>query len=131
MLRRFSREAPKNWDEFLPYLLFAYREVPQASTGFSPFELLLGRHVRCPLNVLKNSWVAEMEDWEGEQNVLEYVVKMRERLANLTECVSENLEKAQNKQNAYYDKKARSRSFAPGDRVLLLLQSCTRKLEAS
>ena len=105
MLRRLSREAPKNWDELLPYLLFAYREVPQASTGFSPFELLYGRHVRGPLDVLKDSWVGEKEDSEGEQNVLEYVVKMTERLANLTECVSENLEKAQNKQKAYYDKK--------------------------
>ena len=131
MLRRFSREAPKNWDELLPYLLFAYREVPQASTGFSPFELLYGRHVRGPLDVLKDSWVGEKEDSEGEQNVLEYVVKMRERLANLTECVSENLEKAQNKQKSYYDKKARSRSFSPGDRVLLLLPSSTRKLEAA
>ena len=94
-------------------------------------ELLYGRHVRGPLDVLKDSWVGEKEDSEGEQNVLEYVVKMRERLANLTECVSENLEKAQNKQKAYYDKKARSRSFAPGDRVLLLLPSSTRKLEAA
>ena len=115
----------------IPGLLFAYREVPQASTGFSPFELLFGRHVRSPLNVLKNSWVGEKEHWEGEQNVLEYVVKMRERLANLTECVSENLEKAQNKQKAYYDKKARTRSFAPGDRVHFLLPSSTRKLEAA
>ena len=93
--------------------------------------MLYGRHVRGPLDVLKDSWVGEKEDSEGEQNVLEYVVKMTERLANLTECVSENLEKAQNKQKAYYDKKARSRSFAPGDRVLLLLPSGTRKLEAA
>ena len=32
----------KDWDLMLPYLLFAYREVPQSSTGFSPFELLYG-----------------------------------------------------------------------------------------
>ena len=35
----------KNWDTLLPYLLFAYREVPQSSTGFSPFELLYGHTV--------------------------------------------------------------------------------------
>ena len=40
MLRRFVSQTGKDWDEWLPYLLFAYREVPQASTGFSPFELL-------------------------------------------------------------------------------------------
>ena len=39
----------KDWDKLIPYLLFAYREVPQSSTGFSPFELLYGRTVRGPL----------------------------------------------------------------------------------
>ena len=40
MLRRAATNEGKDWDKLVPYLLFAYREVPQASTGFSPFELL-------------------------------------------------------------------------------------------
>ena len=40
MLRKFVREHVQNWDKYLPYLLFAYREVPCQSTGYSPFELL-------------------------------------------------------------------------------------------
>ncbi|XP_047229399.1 uncharacterized protein LOC124872988 [Girardinichthys multiradiatus] len=42
MLRQFVDETGSDWDQWLPYLLFAYREVPQASNGFSPFELLYG-----------------------------------------------------------------------------------------
>ena len=38
MLKKYASEFPRAWDKFIPYLLFAYREVPQASTGFSPFE---------------------------------------------------------------------------------------------
>ena len=49
MLRKFVNRSQTDWDECLPYLLFAYREVPQASTGFSPFELLYGRKVRAHL----------------------------------------------------------------------------------
>ena len=30
----------KDWDVYLPYLLFSCREVPSSSTGYSPFELL-------------------------------------------------------------------------------------------
>ena len=41
----------------LPYVLFAYREVPQATVGFSPFELLYGREMRGPLDVLKEEWI--------------------------------------------------------------------------
>lgn len=45
MLRKAAKEEGKDWDTLIPYLLFAYREVPQASTGFSPFELLYGHDV--------------------------------------------------------------------------------------
>lgn len=44
MLRKFV-DTGSDWDRWLPYLLFAYREVPQAITGFSPFELLFGHEV--------------------------------------------------------------------------------------
>ena len=31
MLRKFVSRNQKDWDDYLPYLLFAYREVPQES----------------------------------------------------------------------------------------------------
>jgi hypothetical protein len=37
MLKKYVSKQPNIWDTYLPYLLFAYREVPQAATGFSPF----------------------------------------------------------------------------------------------
>jgi hypothetical protein len=42
-------KEPSNWDKFISYILFAYREVPNETTGFSSFELLYDRHVRGPL----------------------------------------------------------------------------------
>ena len=48
MLRRMCLERPREWDRYLPAVLFAYREAPQESLGFSPFELLYGRNVRGP-----------------------------------------------------------------------------------
>lgn len=53
MLRKISSDEPQIWDRYLQPLLFAYREVPQATTGFSPFELLFGYDVRGPLFLLK------------------------------------------------------------------------------
>ena len=50
MLQTFVSRNQKDWDQYLPYLLFAYREVLQETTGFSPFELLLAaseRSLRC------------------------------------------------------------------------------------
>ena len=72
--------SQKDWDECLPYLLFAYREVPQESTGFSPFELLYGRNVRGPLDVLRETWTGETE--EG-MPVAACVVQRQERLERI------------------------------------------------
>ena len=64
MLIRMSNEQPKEWDRFIEPLLFAYREVPQESTGFSPFELLYGRTLRGPMSILRDLWTKEGIDNE-------------------------------------------------------------------
>lgn len=55
MLKKFVDETGSNWDHWLPYLLFGYRDVPQASTGVSPFDLLYGHEVRDPLLHLRET----------------------------------------------------------------------------
>ena len=55
MLKRVLAEESHSWDLMVPYVLFAYRGVPQESTGFSPFELIYSRDERGPLDVLKKS----------------------------------------------------------------------------
>ena len=34
MLRKMASEKPKNWERYVPAFLFAYREMPNESTGF-------------------------------------------------------------------------------------------------
>ncbi|CAJ1064638.1 uncharacterized protein LOC120723181 [Xyrichtys novacula] len=127
MLRKFVSQTGSDWDQWLPYLLFAYREVPQASTGFSPFELLYGRQVRGPLDLLRDYW--EDPKASGE-SIVAYVVKMRERLEKMATLAKENMTMAQEKQKTWYDQKARERVFQPGQKVLLLLPSSESKLLA-
>ena len=127
MLRKVAVEEGKDWDKFLPYLLFAYREVPQSSTGFSPFELLYGRTVRGPLDVLRESWEGGRQ---SSESVVSHVLSMREKLEKMAELVQENLAKAQKQQKRWYDQNARQRELKAGDQVLVLLQTSTHKLLA-
>lgn len=113
--------------KLLPYLLFAYREVPQDSTGYSPFELLYGWSVRGPLDVLKETWVAGQRTSES---VLSHVLNMQEKLAKMQDIVQENMTGAQRKQKQWYDRSARMREFQTGDQVLVLLPTITNKLAA-
>uniref|UniRef100_A0A674IBQ6 Gypsy retrotransposon integrase-like protein 1 n=1 Tax=Terrapene triunguis TaxID=2587831 RepID=A0A674IBQ6_9SAUR len=56
MLRKFPQEDLRRWDQLLPPLLLAVREVPQSSTKFSPFELLYGHQPRGLLDLMRETW---------------------------------------------------------------------------
>ena len=127
MLRRMCAERPKDWDKYLPALLFAIREVPQESLGFSPFELLYGRNVKGPMAILRELWSGEAPD-EQVLSTYQYVIELRDRLEQTCKLAHENLKKVQIKQKAYYDRRARSRKFDVGDNVLLLLPTDSNKL---
>ena len=128
MLKKAAVEEGKDWDKLIPYLLFAYREVPQESSGFSPFELLYGREVRGPLDILRESWTEDNS--EVSHSILSYVLLMRERLEKMSTLVQANLEEARTRQKYWYDKNARKREFQAGDQVLILLPTDTKKLRA-
>ena len=100
LLRKAATEDGKDWDRLLPYLLFAYREVPQVSTGFSPFELLYDQQVQGPLDVLKETYET---DKRSNEIVASYVLSVQEKLARMSELMTENLVKAQNDQKRWYD----------------------------
>lgn len=128
MLRKVVSDTGRDWDKWLPFVLFAYREVPQASTGFSPFELLYGWPVQGPLDLLKKEW--EETKTAAPEGILSYVLQMRDRLEKYREEAKVNLERAQQDQKRWYDKRARQRELKPGQQVLLLLPTCSNKLLA-
>ena len=128
MLRKTAVRKGLDWDVMLLYLLFAYREVPQASTGFSSFELLYGHQVRGPLDVLNEMWQSSKK---SEESVVSHILSIREKLEKMRDMAGENLRGAQLQQKQWYDQNARNREFQPNDMVLLLLPTSTSKLMAS
>ncbi|XP_049511412.1 uncharacterized protein LOC125939922 [Dermacentor silvarum] len=127
MLRKLSQEEPKSWDRLLAPLLFAYREVPQASMGFSPFELIYGRHVRGPLSLLKELWTGD-HLCEEVKTTYGYVLDLRDRLEKTLRLAQENLSRAKTSQKKYYDRGSRTRHLKVGDRALILLPTTENKL---
>ena len=116
LLRKLVNKEGCDWDRLLPYVLFAYREVPQSTTGFSPFELLYGREVRGPLDVLKAEWEAEKR---SDESIVSHILAVRERMEEMTELVKENLKGAQQRQKTWYDQTARERELKPDEEVLV------------
>ena len=91
MLRKI---ATKEGHEMTPFLLFAYREVPQSSTGFSPFELLYGKQVRGPLDVLRESWEANSKSKESAVSYVLSIHVFHDTLDTMHSLVAENMQDA-------------------------------------
>ena len=48
MLKHYVNEHHDNWDEYLPFVLFAYRTSVQSSVLETPFYLMHGRDPNLP-----------------------------------------------------------------------------------
>ena len=127
MIRMYCTENSRDWDEGVHLLLFAVRESVQESLGFSPFELVFGHAVRGPLLLLKEKWLDEDPE---KISVLKYVATFKDRLFRAGQMAKRNLQESQSKMKVWYDRKAKSRCFEPGDRVLVLFPVVGNPLQA-
>ena len=125
LLRTTVNEEGQNWDKLLPHLMFAYREVQQASTGFSPFKLIFRLDVRGLLDVLKETWTSERTE---NDDILLYIIRLHNNVAR--KVVMEDLRVAQPKQKSWYDRKLIELKLNVCDEVLVLLQMTHDKLTA-
>lgn len=117
MLRKFAVENPISWPQMVELVLFAIKEVPQASKGFSPFELLFGRCPRGILDLLCDQWIGREAEQVGVKPV--DVETLRGKLQRLAEWARANLREAQEEQRHRYDLGVRKREFKQGDSVAL------------
>ena len=117
LLRAYCMELGRDWEEGLPWLLLASREVVQESTGFSPNDLVFGHSVRGPLAVLKDG----LDLKEPPKALCDYVNGFRRRLYEAGRLAREKLTNTQFKMKERYDKQTQRRVFAVGDNVLALL----------
>ena len=77
--------------------------------------------------MLQESWVAKEK---SSENVVSHIMSIREKMAQMTMVVQENLEKMQASQKSWYDQNARVRTLNEGAMVLILLPMSSSALTA-
>ena len=117
-----------DWVKQVPFALFAMRLAPNRDTGLSPFQLVYGRQVRSPLDVLYEGWV----DVElGEFDVELWSGWLGERMKVWSEVAREKGLEASAARKQHFDKKAVVRVLKPGDKVLCRIPGMIKKLRES
>ena len=80
-----------------------------------------------PLLLLREKWLDEDPE---KISVLKYVATFKDRLFRAGQIAKRNLQESQSKMKVWYDRKAKSRCFEPGDRVLVLFPVVGNPLQA-
>ncbi|GFW07945.1 retrovirus-related Pol polyprotein from transposon 17.6 [Trichonephila clavipes] len=76
MLHHIIREEGRSWHRHIPFLLWAYREVPIATIGIPPFLLMYGRDPKGPLSILKSIWTGNTLPLNMKGSVESYLKKL-------------------------------------------------------
>ena len=114
MLAKTVERDGRDWDQQLPFVLFAYRTSQQQSTLESPFFILYGRDPRLPTQTAMTANKTR-QHWD----LKEYGADLASRTAVAWDLARKCIGKAQKKQKEYYDRRARPPRFRVGDRVFL------------
>ena len=114
MLHRVIQQHGRQWHKFVNLMLWALREVPNATKGVSPYKLVYGRNPRGPLAILKESWTGESNTSSNlAQPVEDYLLQT----ASYAEGHTKN---AQQSYAAHYNLRARDKHFQEGVQVIVL-----------
>jgi len=114
LLRVVLKGNHKSWDEYLPYIEFAYNCVVHSTTKLSPFEVVYGFNPITPLDLIP---FPTSFDFIYKERVSKYkfIKDLHEKVRNQIQAQTEKVAK-------YHNKGKRAGSFNEGDLVWLHLR---------
>ena len=114
MIAKVVRESQRDWDEFLPQLLAAYRASVHSVTGYSPNFLLFGHENRAPIDlVMQNPETVP----EGNWSTHEYVARKQEVMLHAYASARDHLRVAAQRRKRTYDIGVKVVEFTPNQKV--------------
>ena len=116
MIAKSCDVRDREWDDQLPFLLFAYKVSVQESTRDFPFYLMHGRdpHISTEtvLTSSRSPYAVDTDDYE---------VDLCSNLSTTWELAKTNIGKAQVAQKSYYGRFSKAVDVKPGDRVMVYM----------
>jgi hypothetical protein len=112
MIRAFCSDNPTSWDKLLGAFEFAYNDSIHPMTGYTPFQLDIGRNPHTPISLMIKRFARNAEIDSPLQHVKDY--------SKVIEEVKAKLQKFSEKQAAILRGRASpAYFFEPGDYVLI------------
>jgi len=114
MISHFVRKDARNWDEYVPYAVMAYRAMPHCSTKYSPYYLVFGREMRLPI---EDDWRPRFTSNTASESEHEDVRALSERLREANKAAGLQSKISHESAKRYYDRQTKLEKFKKGDTV--------------
>ena len=116
MLSLYVEKHGRDWDQYLPFLLYVYRVSLQESVRESPFFLLYGRDPRQPVD---EALCCPTTHLSCAIDPGDYCSELERRLSDAWKAAAQCVTTAQAKQKRVYDRGAKHVDYRVEDRVLV------------
>ena len=117
MISHFVRKDARNWDEYVPYAVMAYRAMPHCSTKYSPYYLVFGREMRLPI---EDDWrPCKSKSDSPEVDYEKHVRTLAERLREANKAAGQQSKLSHEVAKQYYDRQTKLETFVKGDLVFV------------
>lgn len=113
MLATFVDQNQQNWDEIILYLMMAYRSSVHESTGVIPAELVFGRPINLPIDLILGTPTPEI----NETYASEYSEQLRKKIKAIYNFARNKLQISSKNLFKEYSRKIRYNKYNVGDLV--------------
>ncbi|GFX36761.1 retrovirus-related Pol polyprotein from transposon 412 [Trichonephila clavipes] len=109
----------QDWDRKLPFFLLAYRSAVHETTGYSPSQMLFGRDLRLPADLLFS------RPPDAPLAPEEYIDKLQVRMEEMHHLARERIGMASEKMKTRYDRRKSNRTRLTRKRQSVVMESKT------
>ena len=113
-----------DWERWIPMALFSYRSRPHTTTGYTPFQLHIGRQPRTPFDTLADSLIESKK-----KSAAEYLKELQQVVKTQKKHAQHNLTSAMESRKTQYDKKLNYRTYEKREKVLCRDYACPKGLK--
>jgi len=115
MLSMFISPGQRDWDDYLPYIMMAYRSAVQDTTGYSPSMMMLGREVALPVDIVLGRPPGERDS----QLSSDYVQDLNDKLEAVHQVARNKIKIRSDHQKKHYDLRVHGQKYDRGQFVWL------------